>query len=470
MATANIPMYIPLDMVDEFRALMESNYNLRITRDGWRMTPLRESPSLPSPPPVPLRRTSKSTASKTQGTEPIDDEHMAHQLASADQSPTSPRSSNAKCLDTGAFASGTPGIMGYLSTPLTQTKAQGTSKSTVETQGEVQETKETQGTSKSTVEAQGVEPKAKRRLNSYQLFCKETLALYSEEELARIETTSGPRQKWRICAEAWKTLKAECERGDWEAVQKMAALRKAAEMHNAEVKAQEQAQGTSKSTVKAQAQGKAQEQAQGTSISTVKAQAQEKAQEKAQGASSKSTARVAVKEQWSCQVCLMANPGSRTVCICCGRVKGTVPSPVLRRAHLLGRVQEGEGQSEGQGESKGQEWCESSVCVNGEPWVELEKQWLRDELGDDFDESPEGHEEVDKILAHKYLQAARSYIFLILFKGDPRPQWVNSDECECHESIVEYFETKRPWDGVSPYSQLDLYMQHRRPMTTAPFE
>ena len=428
-------------MVDEFRALMESNYNLRITRDGWRMTPLRESPSLPSPPPVPLRRTSKSTASKTQGTEPIDDEHMAHQLASADQSPTSPRSSNAKCLDTGAFASGTPGIMGYLSTPLTQTKAQGTSKSTVETQGEVQETKE---------ETQGAEPKAKRRLNSYQLFCKETLALYSEEELARIETTSGPRQKWRICAEAWKTLKAECERGDSEAVQKMAALRKAAEMHNAEVKAQEQAQGTSKSTVKTQAQGKA------------------------QGASSKSTARVAVKEQWSCQVCLMANPGSRTVCICCGRVKDTVPSPVLRRAHLLGRVQEGEGQgegqSEGQGESKGQEWCESSVCVNGEPWVELEKQWLRDELGDDFDESPEGHEEVDKILAHKYLQAARSYIFLILFKGDPRPQWVNSDECQCHESIVEYFKTKRPWDGVSPYSPLDLYLQHRRPMTTAPFE
>ena len=208
-------------MVEEFKALMESNYNLRITRNGWRMTPLRESPFLPSPPPVPRRRTSKSTV-ETQGTEPIDDEHLAHQLASADQSPTSPRSSSAKRLDTGAFVTGTPGIMGYLSTPLTQTKAQGTSKSTVEVQGEVQETKEetkeeTQGTSKSTVEtqgeAQGAEPKAKRRLNSYQLFCKETLALYSEEELASIETTSGPRQKWRICAEAWKVLKTECERG-----------------------------------------------------------------------------------------------------------------------------------------------------------------------------------------------------------------------------------------------------------------
>jgi hypothetical protein len=242
-----------------------------------------------------------------------------------------------------------------------------------------------------------------KKLHSYHMFCKETLALYSEEELANIEAKDGPRQKWRICSEAWKVLKAQCDRGDWDAVQRMAALRKAADEHNSQLE------------------------------------------------TSKSTARMAVTtEQWSCQVCLMANPGSHTVCICCGRAKGTVPSPILQRAH--GRVvQEDEGHGESKGESEGDDLFRPGV------------------LDESFDGSPEGHEEVEKVLAHKYLKAARTYIFLLLFKGDPRPQWVNCDECQCHELIVEYFETKRPWDGVSPYSPLDLYLQHRIPFTTAPF-
>jgi hypothetical protein len=249
------------------------------------------------------------------------------------------------------------------------------------------------------------------------MFCKETLALYSEEELARIEAADGPRQKWRICADAWKVLKAECERGDWNAVQKMTALRRAAEEHNAKMETEPETTGAEPKVVKTP---------------------------------SKSTTRVATTEQWSCQLCLMANPGAHTVCICCGRAKGTVPSPILQRAH--GRVVQ---EDEGHGESKGQEWMRPGT---------LENQWLRAELGES-----EGHEEVEEVLAHKYLKAARTYIFLLLFKGDPRPQWVNCDECQCHELIVEYFETKRPWDGVSPYSLLDLYLQHRTPFTTAPF-
>ena len=457
MATATIPVYIPLDMVDEFKALMESKYNLRITRDGWRMTPLRDSPSFHSSPPFYRRRPSKTTSPpkttepkpETKTTEPKDDEHLAHQLASTDQSPTSPTSSSAKRLDTGAFGPnmgqewGPPGIMGYLSQPQKDSGPLPVdAKRVPRTRAQVRAAKAEPETKPKPETKPETKPKTKK-LHSYHMFCKETLALYSEEELTRIEATDGPRQKWRICAEAWKVLKGECERGDWNAVQKMAALRKAADEHNAKMETEPETTGAEPKTTGAEPK------------------------------TSKSTARVPTTEPWSCQVCLMANPGNQTVCICCGRVKGTVPSPVLQRAH--GRVvQDGEGQ----GESKGQELCEDWVLERAtvDKWrrpatlEELENQWLRDELGDDFDESPEGHEEVDKILAHKYLQAARSYIFLILFKGDPRPQWVNSDECECHESIVEYFETKRPWDGVSPYSPLDLYMQHRSPMTTAPFE
>ena len=434
MATATIPVYIPLDMVDEFKALMESKYNLRITRDGWRMTPLRDFTSFHSSPPFYRKRPSKTTSppktepkttepkttepktTEPKTTEPKDDEHLAHQLASTDQSPTSPTSSSAKRLDTGAFGSttqdwGPPGIMGYLSkqpVPSWAVKQKDSGPLPEDAKREPRTRSQVRAAKAKTKPETKPETKPKsNKLHSYHMFCKETLALYSEEELARIEAADGPRQKWRICADAWKVLKAECERGDWNAVQKMTALRRAAEEHNAKMETEPETTGAEPKVVKT---------------------------------SSKSTARVATTEQWSCQLCLMANPGSRTVCICCGRVKGTVPSPILQRAH--GRMVQ---EDEGHGESKGE----------GE--------------GESFDESPEGHEEVEKVLAHKYLKAARTYIFLLLFKGDPRPQWVNCDECQCHELIVEYFETKRPWDGVSPYSPLDLYLQHRTPMTTAPF-
>ena len=38
MATTQIPVYIPLGMAEQFKALMESNYDLSIERDGWHLS------------------------------------------------------------------------------------------------------------------------------------------------------------------------------------------------------------------------------------------------------------------------------------------------------------------------------------------------------------------------------------------------------------------------------------------------
>ena len=74
---------------------------------------------------------------------------------------------------------------------------------------------------------------------------------------------------------------------------------------------------------------------------------------------------------------------------------------------------------------------------------DLEKQWLRDELGDDYvkDETPEDHVEVEKVLAH-CRRGQGELRYLIKFVGTKKPEWVDAKHCACDELIEAYLESK----------------------------
>ena len=99
-------------------------------------------------------------------------------------------------------------------------------------------------------------------------------------------------------------------------------------------------------------------------------------------------------------------------------------------------------ESVGQGEQVGTEESKGESEGDGQAWMHpgtLENQWLRTELGESFDESPEGHVEVEKVLAH-WRQTPGVLRYLIKFVGTKEPEWVDEEHCACDELIKAYWE------------------------------
>ena len=157
MATTQIPVYIPLGMAAEFKALMESNYDLSIERDGWHLSV-------------------KETEEEDWGEEGVDWEWEYY-----------------------------------------DEEAEAEPKSVVETvnaearEEEVKEKTKTKGAEPKSKGAEpktkGAEPKKKRKTSAYQCFCSGSINMMRKSDPELLESLEKSNGLWKHLGAEWQKIK-----------------------------------------------------------------------------------------------------------------------------------------------------------------------------------------------------------------------------------------------------------------------
>jgi hypothetical protein len=79
---------------------------------------------------------------------------------------------------------------------------------------------------------------------------------------------------------------------------------------------------------------------------------------------------------------------------------------------------------------------------NGEQVGTEESKEAEVEIIENDGETPEGHVEVEKVLAH-WEHVGRGIRYLIKFVGTKDPEWVDAEHCACDELVAEYWERRK---------------------------
>ena len=148
MATTQIPVYIPLGMAEQFKALMESNYNLSIERDGWHLSV-------------------KETEEEDWGEEGVDWEWE------------------------------------YYDEEETEMEAEAEPKSVVETVNAEAREEEVKEKTKS----KGAESKKKRKTSAYQCFCSGSINMMRKSDPELLENLEKNNGLWKHLGAEWQKIK-----------------------------------------------------------------------------------------------------------------------------------------------------------------------------------------------------------------------------------------------------------------------